>query len=204
MNTKLLIGGAVAALLLFGKPKASKSKPAVKSDTDTDTNVDTGTTEVPVDETPKEEVPTYPLLTTSRLKVINELLKVQPMVSLEPFPYGNYTEWAKNKQRGTYQEWLSNIAYWKISRNEQKTDLYTELGKQNPEGYTGEFPFFLRKSLKGWLSDPDNNSGFKEINFPETDAEANARLKKGIALWTQINKYIIAKLKGCPPGAKCS
>lgn len=192
MNTKLLIGGAVAALLLFGKPKASKSKAVVKSDVDTDTDVPD--TEVPVDETPKEEVPTYPLLTTSRLKVINELLKVQPMSTLEPFPYGTYSEWAKNKYPGTYQEWLSNIAYWKIARNEKKTDLV--------EGDSGEFPYFLRKSTKGELY--DGGYGLNVVNFPETDAEANARLKKGIALWTQINKYIIAKLKGCPPGAKCS
>ena len=200
MNTKLLLGGGlVAALLLFGKPKASKSSKIEK-----ESEVIPDSEEIPADKPPAQEnKPSYPQLNTSRLKVINELLKVRPMFSLEPFPYGNYTEWAKNKYPGTYQEWLSNIAYWKISRAEKKTDLYTELGKPNPEGYTGEFPFFLRKSTKGWLSDPDNNSGFKELNFPETDAEANNRLKKGIALWSDINKYIIANLKGCPPGAKC-
>jgi hypothetical protein len=200
MNTKLLLGGGlVAALLLFGKPKASKSA----SKTEKESEVIPDSEEVEEKPPAQENKPTYPQLNTSRLKVINELLKVRPMFSMEPFPYGNYTEWAKNKYPGTYQEWLSNIAYWKISRAEKKTDLYTELGKPNPEGYTGEFPFFLRKSTKGWLSDPDNNSGFKEINFPETDAEANARLKKGIALWKDINKYIIANLKGCPPSAKC-
>ena len=202
MNTKLLIGGAVAALLLFGKPKASKSKAAVKSDVDTDTDVPD--TEVPVDETPKEEVPTYPLLTTSRMKVINELLKVQPMLSLEPFPYGNYVKWAEQSPPGLYQTWLANIAYWKISRNEKKTDIYTDLGKEHPVGYTGELPYLLQRGIKGFISDPDNNSGFKVLEWPEFEEEANARLKKGIALWTQINKYIIAKLKGCPPGAKCS
>ncbi len=200
MNTKLLLGGGlVAALLLFGKPKASKSA----SKTEKESEVIPDSEEVEEKPPAQENKPTYPQLNTSRLKVINELLKVRPMFSMEPFPYGNYTEWAKNKYPGTYQEWLSNIAYWKISRAEKKTDLYTELGKPNPEGYTGEFPFFLRKSTKGWLSDPDNNSGFKELNFPETDEEANARLKKGIALWRDINKYIIANLKGCPPGAKC-
>ncbi len=200
MNTKLLLGGGlVAALLLFGKPKASKSA----SKTEKESEVIPDSEEVEEKPPAQENKPTYPQLNTSRLKVINELLKVRPMFSMEPFPYGNYTEWAKNKYPGTYQEWLSNIAYWKISRAEKKTDLYTELGKPNPEGYTGEFPFFLRKSTKGWLSDPDNNSGFKELNFPETDEEANARLKKGIALWRDINKYNIANLKGCPPGAKC-
>lgn len=200
MNTKLLLGGGlVAALLLFGKPKASKSA----SKTEKESEVIPDSEEVEEKPPAQENKPTYPQLNTNRLKVINELLKVRPMFSMEPFPYGNYTEWAKNKYPGTYQEWLSNIAYWKISRAEKKTDLYTELGKPNPEGYTGEFPFFLRKSTKGWLSDPDNNSGFKELNFPETDEEANARLKKGIALWRDINKYIIANLKGCPPGAKC-
>ena len=201
MNTKLLLGGGlVAALLLFGKPKASKSA----SKTEKESEVIPDSEEVEEKPPAQENKPTYPQLNTSRLKVINELLKVRPMFSMEPFPYGNYTEWAKNKYPGTYQEWLSNIAYWKISRAEKKTDLYTELGKPNPEGYTGEFPFFLRKSTKGWLSDPDNNSGFKELNFPETDEEAKARLKKGIALWKDINKYIIANLKGCPPSAKCS
>jgi hypothetical protein len=198
MNTKLLIGGAVAALLLFGKPKASKSKSIEKVEPKIDSE------EIPENKPVPEEVPSYPLLTTSRLNVINDLLKVRPMFSLEPFPYGNYTSWAEKTPPGLYQTWLTNIAYWKISRNEKKTDVYTVQGLDNPPGYTGELPYILRKGVKGWLSDPDNNSGFILTEFSETDAEANIRLKKGIALWKQINKYITAKLKGCPPGAKCS
>lgn len=191
MNTKLLLGGGlVAALLLFGKPKTSKS--ASKSEKESEVIPDSENVEE--DKPPAQEKPTYSQLNTSRLKVINELLKVQPMLSLEPYPYGTYSEWAKNKYPGTYQEWLSNIAYWKIARNEKKTDIV--------EGDSGEFPYFLRKSTKGELY--DGGYGLNVVNFPETDAEANARLKKGIALWSQINKYIIANLKGCPPGAKCS
>lgn len=190
MNTKLLLGGGlVAALLLFGKPKASKSASKIEKESE----VIPGSEEIPADKPPAQEKPIYPQLNTSRLKVINELLKVRPMFSLEPFPYGNYTDWAKNKYPGFYQEWLSNIAYWKIARAEKKTDII--------EGDSGEFPYFLRKSTKAETY--DGGYGLNSVNFPETDEEANARLKKGIALWGDINKYIIANLKGCPPGAKC-
>lgn len=199
MNTKLLLGGGlVAALLLFGKPKASKSS---KSEKESEVIPDSED----VEENPpaQENKPTYPQLTTSRLKVINELLKVRPMLSLEPFPYGNYVKWAEQSPPGLYQTWLTNIAYWKISRNEKKTDIYTDLGKDHPVGYTGELPYLLQRGIKGFISDPDNNSGFKVLEWPEFEEESKIRLKKGIALWTQINKYIIANLKGCPPGAKC-
>ena len=190
MNTKLLLGGGlVAALLLFGKPKASKSA----SKTEKESEVIPDSEEVEEKPPAQENKPTYPQLNTSRLKVINELLKVRPMSSLEPFPYGSYPDWAKNKYPGFYQEWLSNIAYWKIARAEKKTDII--------EGDSGEFPYFLRKSTKAETY--DGGYGLNSVNFPETDEEANARLKKGIALWGDINKYIIANLKGCPPGAKC-
>ncbi len=187
MNTKLLLVGAVAALFAFGKPKTSKTKSVEKIDPEVE--------EIPeIEETPQvNEKPSYPTLNSSRMKVINELLKIGPMVSLEPFPYGNYASWAKEHSPGYYQEWLSNTGYIKIARAEHKTDII--------EGDSGEFPYFLRKSTKAELY--DGGYGLKIVNFPETETEANIRLKKGIALWTDIHKYIKANLKSCPAGGKC-
>lgn len=201
MNTKLLLGGGViAALLLFGKPKASSKSKSEKIPVD---DVPEKQEDSPKEEQVPENKPSYPTLNTSRIQVINELLKIKPMFTMEPSPYGNYAKWAAQAPPGLYQDWLTNQAYWKISRNEKKTDIYTDLGKPNPDGYSGELPYLLKRGLKGFISDPDNNTGFKILEWPEFEEEANARLKKGIALWRDINKFINKNLGACPPGAKC-
>lgn len=208
MNSKLILAAIVGGFFfLSGKKSSSKPNPStdVPEDVDAEENV-------PVDNTPKNEKPTYKYLTPSRKKIITSYFNMSPLKTSEPFPFGDYSAWASEKQalgvKPLYQDWLANIIYWQISRVEGKTDLFTDVYGVNSPGYDGTLPYVLQKGRKAIidLENPNPNpdiGGFKIVDIAENQSQANKRLAKGIALWKEIDAYVRANYKGCPQGAFC-
>lgn len=205
MNSKILAGGALLAFFLFsGKKSTSKSSSNVNTGEDPVENGD-NIDETPVDTTPKNEVPTYKTLTPSRKKTIDSFINMSPMITNEPAQFGNYSIWASAKQKDgippLYQNWLANQAYWTITKAEGTTDLYSDIMGVNPPEYKGTYPYILQSGKKA-LIDPQT-SGVQVVDITESKDMASKRLNKGIALWKDINKYILANYKGCNQGAYC-
>lgn len=204
MNSKLIAGGALLAFFLFSGKKSSSKAPV---DNTGDVPVDDGANvdETPVDTTPKNETPTYKTLTPSRKKIVDSYINMSPMITNEPAQFGNYSIWASDKQKAgippLYQNWLANQVYWQITKTEGTTDLYSDAMGVNPPGYTGTYPYILQLGKKA-LIDP-NTKGVQVVDIAESKEMANKRLGKGIALWKDINKYVLANYKGCNQGAYC-
>lgn len=197
MNSKIALVGVLTAALLFGGSKKPAAKKVVPQDIPEDTPEDTPDQE----EKKTQKKDTFPSLTSARIKTINDYINSLPLDSGEdPLPYRDYFQWKDSPgiPSDYYEDWLSNIIYWKIARLEQRIDLYDDPNSPVP-GH--DLPFFLYRGKKGhvyW----DNKKGFvfDIINFDETKPAADKRLAKGIALWSDISKYLKNNLKKFPAG----
>ena len=202
MNSKLLLAAIVGGFFLFsGKKSSGKS---TVTDTTGDV-IDSEDTETETEDVPAKETPTYKTLTSSRKKIVNSYINMSPMKTNEPLPFGDYIMWASDKQKlgipPLYQDWLANQIYWQISKVEGKTDLYSDIMGVNPTGFDGTLPYVLQQGKKA-LIDPETK-GLQIVDITESKEQSNKRLGKGIALWSDINKFVKANYKGCNQGAYC-
>ncbi len=202
MNSKLILAAIVGGFFLFSGKKSS-GKPIVKEDIAEEDKVDED--KVPEDNIPEKETPSYKTLTASRKKIVDSYINMSPMKTNEPAPFGDYIIWASDKQKlgipPLYQDWLANQIYWQITKLEGKTDLYSDIMGVNPPGYDGTMPYVLQQGKKA-LIDPETKN-LQIVDITESKAQSNKRLGKGIALWTDINKFVKANYKGCNQGAYC-
>lgn len=209
MNSKLIAAAAVGVFFLFSGKKSS-SKAVTTGEVVPENKEEE--VEKEVDIKPEKEKPTYKKLTPSRLKLINSYMNMSPLKTTEPFPFGDYSAWASEKQKlgikPLYQDWLANIIYWQISRVEGKTDLFTDIFGVNAPGYDGTLPYVLQQGKKAIIDlenpNPDPKiGGFKIVDITESKEQSNKRLAQGIALWKEIDSYVRQNYKGCPQGAIC-
>lgn len=143
------------------------------------------------------------LLNSSRKATADLFIKNQPMNELAgPATWHHYQIWASAKQKDGikpyYQMWLANQIYWKIARNEKKSDWDVQSNVNAP------FPFLLNKGKKvDILAYEQGTAG--EIPFNESDDQFKARASNGITLWGQIYDYVKSKIgvNNCPMGAFC-
>lgn len=212
MNSKLLIAAVLGGFLFFGGKKSkSKSTPTPEKE---DEDIVEEDTEEKQEEQEEEEKPPgnskpvdYKNLTVVRRKVIDDFLNVMPILTTELGPNNNYKIWGSAKQamgiKPLYQDYLTNQAYWHISMDEGKTDVFSKLGGVNPPGFDGSLPFLLEKGKKAVIT--DDLLGVNIFEFGESQDDANKRLAKGIALWKDIKKYINDNidLDACPQGVVC-
>lgn len=206
MNAKILIAAVLGGFLFFGnnKSKSKSSTTPVKEDE----IIEEEDTEVEKEEKPsKPKTPTYNTLTPARKKIIDEYLTTMPLYTSEFGPFNDYNEWSAIQKAANikplYQNYLATNIYHNISKLEGKTDVFTELGEANPPGYDGSLPYLLQRGKKAIIS---KGGPWVEIfDFGESTTEANKRLGKGIALWSDIKKYIDNNidLEICSAGAVC-
>lgn len=206
MNAKLLLVAALGGFLFFSKNKP-KSKTPVKENEDLEEEDVEKEEEETEDKPPVKETPTYKTLTPARKKIIDEYLKIMPTLTSELGPYNDYIEWSKIQQESNtkplYQNFLATNIYHHISVLEGKTDVFTKFGEQPVDQYDGSLPYILQRGIKGQIA--QGGPWVELIPFDEFQAEATKRLGKGIALWSDIKKYIDANidLNACPVGAVC-
>lgn len=207
MNAKLLLVAALGGFLFFSKNKP-KSKTPVKENEDLEEEDVEKEEEETEDEPPAvKETPTYKTLTPARKKIIDEYLKIMPTLTSELGPYNDYIEWSKIQQESNtkplYQNFLTTNIYHHISVLEGKTDVFTKFGEQPVDQYDGSLPYILQRGIKGQIA--EGGPWVELIPFDEFQAEATKRLGKGIALWSDIKKYIDSNidLNSCPVGVVC-
>lgn len=212
MNAKILLAAVLGGFLFFsGKKSGSKSKtstPKEDEDTTGEDSEDIGDSDTKEeDKPPANQTPTYKTLTDARKKIIDEFLKSMPTLTSDFSPYGAYNEWSQIQQENNvkplYQNYLATNLYHLISIAEGKTDVYTKFGEQPLDQYDGSLPYILQRGIKGQIA--EGGPWIDLIPFDEFQAEANKRLAKGIALWSDIKKYIDNNidLDACPAGAVC-
>lgn len=140
-------------------------------------------------------------------KIIDEWLLNMPVYTSEFGPFNDYNEWSTIQQAANikplYQNYLATNIYHNISKLEGKTDVFTELGGVNPAGYDGSLPYLLQRGKKATIS--KGGPWVDIFEFGESTTEANKRLGKGIAFWSDIKKYIDnhIDLDACPDGVVC-
>lgn len=205
MNSKILLA-AVLGGFLFLSGKKSKTKSNSSSDTEGKDVVEEEEIEKE-DKPPVNQSPTYKTLTKARKKIIDEFLNTMPVSTSDFAPYGEYAEWSKvqeeNNTKPLYQNYLATNLYHIISIAEGKTDVYTKFGEEPLDQYDGSLPYILQRGIKGQIS--DGGPWIDLISFDEFQNEANKRLGKGVALWSDIKKYIDNNidLNKCPTGVVC-
>lgn len=206
MNAKLLLVAALGGFLFFSKNKP-KSKTPVKENEDLEKEDVEVEEEKETEDKPPVKTPTYKTLTPARKKIIDEYLKIMPTLTSELGPYNDYVEWSKIQQESNtkplYQNYLTTNLYHHISVLEGKTDVFTKFGEQPVDQYDGSLPYILQRGIKGQIA--EGGPWVELIPFDEFQDAANKRLGKGIALWSDIKKYIDANidLNSCPVGAVC-